>query len=158
MSADFFIISIIKNFVQILSLDPESPISFTFWNTRYIVAKKRLPTGTTPCQNQDIKSSSSFSTVAQTYSILYNTVPLTFNSHILNFDLLNILSRRVVKLTCEIDGDWSGPRCIADTCPPPDPIFTGLYQCSKDFRTGSQCYLSCPDDRYVGHFDIARSR
>ncbi|OWF49358.1 Pappalysin-1 [Mizuhopecten yessoensis] len=54
-------------------------------------------------------------------------------------------SRRTVVMRCDEEGIWHGGQCERITCPPIDPVFTGLYTCTDIMFMGSACTLRCPD-------------
>ncbi|XP_053380167.1 pappalysin-1-like [Mercenaria mercenaria] len=57
--------------------------------------------------------------------------------------------RRFLRIICDEDGEWFGPKCIPNTCPPLPRMFTGAYTCTNGFQSGSTCTMSCPDDLTV---------
>ena len=52
-------------------------------------------------------------------------------------------------MTCVEDMQWDGRECQPITCPQPDHVLTGFYNCSDGFKFDSVCDLNCPEDHGV---------
>ncbi|XP_066517075.1 pregnancy-associated plasma protein A, pappalysin 1a [Hoplias malabaricus] len=59
------------------------------------------------------------------------------------FHVANKLKRRSFKRQCTEDGRWLEGSCEPVTCPPPPPVFHGMYQCTDGFNFDSTCWLQC---------------
>lgn len=56
-------------------------------------------------------------------------------------------SFRKYKLHCGSGGQWYGPRCIPVSCSVPNKVYSGLYNCTNDFKYGSICAMNCPGQK-----------
>uniref|UniRef100_A0A8B9JH54 Pappalysin-1 n=1 Tax=Astyanax mexicanus TaxID=7994 RepID=A0A8B9JH54_ASTMX len=59
------------------------------------------------------------------------------------YHVTNKSKRRSFKRQCTEDGRWLEGACEPVTCPPPPPVFHGMYQCTDGFRFDSTCWLHC---------------
>ncbi|XP_072548838.1 pregnancy-associated plasma protein A, pappalysin 1a [Salminus brasiliensis] len=59
------------------------------------------------------------------------------------YHVANKSKRRSFKRQCTEDGRWLEGACEPVTCPPPPPVFHGMYQCTDGFRFDSTCWLQC---------------
>lgn len=51
--------------------------------------------------------------------------------------------RRAFKMQCTEDGRWLEGSCEPVMCPPPPPVFYGMYHCTDGFLFDSMCWLQC---------------
>ncbi|KAI4890702.1 hypothetical protein NFI96_027851, partial [Prochilodus magdalenae] len=58
-------------------------------------------------------------------------------------ELILLLRRRSFKRQCTEDGRWLEGSCEPVTCPAPDSVFHGMYQCTDGFHFDSTCWLQC---------------
>ena len=63
--------------------------------------------------------------------------------------ILFVSLRRSLTLICGEDGEWSGPVCVQNQCPPIPALFAGAYTCSDYLYRRSTCIMSCPGDLEV---------
>ncbi|XP_074655680.1 pappalysin-1-like [Tubulanus polymorphus] len=66
------------------------------------------------------------------------------------------MRRRVSHLVCDDNGQWFGPTCVPVKCPPPNSVFSGLYNCTNDLLPGSTCALRCPGAARASSWIICR--
>ena len=55
-----------------------------------------------------------------------------------------------MRMTCDANGEWNAPECRRITCPPPNPIYRGLYECSDANNHDSVCSINCPNGVRIG--------
>lgn len=46
-------------------------------------------------------------------------------------------------MQCTEDGRWLEGSCEPVMCPPPPPVFHGMYHCTDGFLFDSMCWLQC---------------
>ncbi|XP_039591587.1 pappalysin-2 isoform X2 [Polypterus senegalus] len=59
--------------------------------------------------------------------------------------------KKFLKIECLEGGYWEKGGCSPVLCPPPPPVFEGMYTCTNGLEFNSQCTLECPDsdERYT---------